>query len=171
MYTLLLDASPEALSSCTFRDSQSCTLSFNNTHTDNLYCVNTRVVKKYCSYPIVTHRLLSPSINSMNHSLSAKFTHHHFGHASRQRIQQMDKLGILTGIPNSITKIYHHFYSCVISKGPILPCNLIFYRTSLSRHLLTYLLQFFNKISCQKITPSLIISDSTTRHLFGYPTK
>ena len=156
MYSELIVASHEALSSCTFRDFQDQNFTINTTNKNNLDFIYFRVVKKDRPHPNGPLRILSPSINSMSHNLSAWLIHHLFGHAYCQRILHMAKLGIYTGLPKSIPKISHPLHSYLISKVhyPAFPVTPFFHRTPWYRQSLPSRLQFFNKISCQKFPPT-----------------
>ena len=102
----------------------------------------------------------------MSHNLYDQWTHRQFGHASHQRIQQTDILGIYTGIPKSIPKISLPF---LLLSYPAFPVTQFFHRTTWAGHLLPYGLRFFNKISCKKLTSTLIVAASTTSYLFVNP--
>ena len=119
-YSGLLGAYHEALSSCTFWDSKCRNFTVNTTSKNNLDYIDIQVVKKDQSNLNGPHHLLSPNINIMGNNISTQFIHHQFGHAYHQRIQQMIKLGIYTGIPNYIPKLYHLFRAYLISMRPCL---------------------------------------------------
>ena len=104
-------------------------------------------------------------------NLNDKFINQRFGHDFHHQIIKTDKLGIYTVIPKSITKLYHPFHSCIISKGHCLSLQPNVYTEKLDpgTHLHLYF-RLFNKVSCQKITSDLTIFESTTIHLFGYLT-
>ena len=51
----------------------------------------------------------------MSNNLSDQLIYHRSGHASHQRIQRMDKVGIYTGLPKSIPKIFHPCHACIFA--------------------------------------------------------
>ena len=108
----------------------------------------------------------------IRHTFNVQFIQKRFGHASQQRILQTAKLGIYTGITKSIPKISHPYRTCIIAKGPRLPCH-----PNVSKENLDPVTHFhidsrcFNKASFQKLVSSLTIVDANTIQLFGYPTR
>ena len=138
----------------------------------NIDNVNLHVIKKDLSHHIYQQRLISPSITSMIFYLNYSFIHKRFVQASHQRIIQMSKLGIYTGLQKSTRKLSQTFWTCLISKGTHLFCHPNVSTEHIDPCTIFHLeLGFFNKVSCQKITSVLTIVDATTRHLFGYPTR
>ena len=133
---------------------------------------NYQVVNNYQSHPRGLHHPLSPRIMSMSRSLNAQFIHQRYGHASHQRIIQMAKLGIYTGLPKSTLKLSCPCCACILSKRPHLSCH-----PNLSiENLYTgtcFRLDFSlsNKVSCRKFTSTLTIVDATTMYLFWYSTR
>ena len=121
LYSGFLGVPRESLSSCTFRDSQGQTFSIKTTSKNNLDYINIHFVKNYQSHPKGPHHLLSPIIISISHNLNAHFIHQHFVHTSHQRILQMAKLGIYTGLTKYIPKLSHLCHACLIAKVPCLP--------------------------------------------------
>ena len=151
MYSRLLGVSDESLSSCTFCDSQCQLLTVNKTRRHYLYHINIHVVKKDQPHPNGTHWLLSQSINSMSHNISAQFIHQNFGKNSHQRIQHMAKLGIYTVLPTYIPKLYFPYMTILLTRDPALHINQMFLHTTLSWSLAPILNSVFNKIFYQKI--------------------
>ena len=87
------------------------------------------------SHPNFTHRLILTGINSMSHNLYAQFIHQRFVHTSHQSILQMDKLGIYTGLPNSIPKLSYPCRAYIIAKVPRLPLTPMFPHNTLIREI------------------------------------
>ena len=83
---------------------------------------------------------------------------------------KFSKLGIYIGLPNSIPKLYHPFWACIISKVTCIPCHPNVFKENLDPGTLFRIyFSFFNKFSCWNFTSSLTIVDTTTSHIFGYP--
>ena len=122
-YSGFIGSSYEDLSSCTFRDSGVHNFSVKKL-SKIILTTSTSASPKGINDTLWVHTALFPtSITSMIHNLNAQFIHLQFGHASHQRILQMSKLGIYTSLQNPIPEISHPFRSCLISKGPRLPCH------------------------------------------------
>ena len=105
-------------------------------------------------------------------SLNAQLIYQRFGHAFHQIILQIAKLGIYTGLPKSIPKLYHPCCTCIMSKGLRLPFHPNLSTENLDPGTHFHLdLSFFNKVSCQIFNLALIIVDATTSHMFSYPNR
>ena len=171
LYGGFCGASHKALSSFTFKNSQEHTFSV-KTIISFFYYINIQVVNKDQSHPTGPHWLLSPIIMIMIKNLNPQFIQQSFGHASRQRIIKMAKLGVYTWLPKSIHKISHTYHACIISKGTRLPRHTNVSTENLDPGTRFHLeFSFFNKSSFQKFTSTLTIVDATSNHLFEVLTR
>ena len=136
---------------------------------NNLDYIKLQVVQKDRSHPTGPYRLLFLSIVSLSRNFHAQSVHQQFVHPSYQRILQMAKLWIYTGLPKPIPKLSHPCRTCIIAKGPCLPHHPNVSTENIDpgtcfHHDFSY----FNKVSCRNFASSLIIVDATTSYLFVY---
>ena len=171
LYSVFSGASHGDLSSCNFRKYQGHNLPVKTISKTYLDYTKLQVVNQDKSHPTGPHRLLYPSIMSMICNINYQFIHQCFGYDYLQSILQMAKLGIYTGLPNSIPNLSHPCRACIISKGPHLPHNSNVFTENLDPgNCFNLDLSIFNKVYCPKVASPLTIVDATTSKLFGYPT-
>ena len=100
--------------------------------------------------------------------LSAQLIHQCFGHAYQNVYIKFTKLSIYTDLPKNIFKLEHPCWSFAIFKGPYLSYNPTVYTEHQDLgNLLRMEFISFNRISFQKLSSTLTITNVKTRKPFG----